>query len=412
MRLLRTDIDKRLCVKLDKSIKADGVKGIMKFGEDNDYPQIIERLIGGSITATCAKNIYASFLTGLGFENQTINEIVIGKDIRGKKITILSLLKQVAQSIAYNNGVYLLCNENLDRKIGDVKIIPFKYCRFSKPDDMGFSAKIGVYENWDKESGVKFEDKKIKWYHTFNLEEKVFTAQVAEALNGEELTQESIKKFKGQIYFEFLDNTYLYPLSPIDEIYLDCDTENQISIFKNNTTRNGMLKKTVLRVAEPKNKEDQEELEKNITKFLGTDGPSTLILTDEVDPATGEIKKVGAFAIDTIESNIDDKIFEGWQKELINNIRKAFKNLPAILIDYEESKLGTTSGEAIIQATNFYNAMTSSDRSTVSAIFKEIFTNSMNNLLSSNQNWNIKPLSLYGTNTDLVAANSDQKNIG
>ncbi len=397
MRLVKHEIDKRLTVKLDKSIKADGVRGVMKFGEQNDYPQIIERLAGGSITAKCAISIYSKFLVGAGFESD-INNLVIGKDVRGKKITMLSLLKQVAQSMAMNNGVYLLCSENLERKIGDVKIVPFKYCRFSKQDDKGYSAKIGIYQNWEKEKGEKFEDKKIKWYHTFNLEETAFAAQV---------TEETIEQFKGQIYFQFLDNTYLYPLSPIDEVYLDCDTEQQIAIFKNNTTRNGMLKKTVLRVSEPKNTEDQIELEKNIGNFLGANGPSTLVLTDEVDPTTGEMKKVGAFAIDTIESNIDDKMFEGWQKELSNNIRKAFKGLPAILIDYEESKLGTTSGEAIIQATNFFNAMTSDDRSTISEIFKEIFSNSANETLAKNINWNIKPINLYGTNTKLGATNSD-----
>jgi hypothetical protein len=409
MRLIKTDIDKRLTVKLDKSIKADGVNGIMKFGENNDYPQIIERLIGGSITATCAKNVYANFLTGNGFENEAINSVVIGKDVRGKKITMLSLLKQVTQSIAANNGVYLLCSENLDRKIGEVKIVPFKFCRFSKPDTRGYSAKIGVYENWDKERGEKFDDKKIKWYNIFNLEEAAFRTQVAEVLNGAELTEETFKKFKGQVYFEFLDNTYLYPLSLIDEVYFDCDTEQQIAIYKNNITRNGMMKKTVMRVAEPNNEDDKDDLETEIKSWQGTDGPSVLVLTDEIDTQTNEIKKTGAFAVDTIESNVEDNLFEGWQKDLINNIRKAFKNLPAILIDYEESKLGTTSGEAIIQATNFYNAMTSGDRMTISGIFKEIFSNSANEILANNTNWNIISLKLYdnGTNTQLGAANSN-----
>ncbi len=404
MRLLKTDIDKRLTVKLDKSIKADGVKGIMKFGEQNDYPQIIERIAGGSITAKCAINVYSKFLVGAGFENQAINEIIIGKDVRGKKITMLSLLKQVAQSIALNNGVYLLCSENIERKIGDIKIIPFKNCRFSKQDSLGYSAYIGVYDNWDKEG--KFEEKQIKWYYPFNLEEKAFQEQIKKEV-GEEITPETVKKFKGQVYFEFFDNTYLYPLSPIDPVYLDCDTEHQVAIFKNNMTRNGMLKKTVMRVATPKNEEDRKDLEKAIQSWQGADGDSTIVLEDEIDPTTGEIKKTGAFALDSIESNVEDKMFEGWQKELSNNIRKAFKDLPAILIDYEESKLGTTSGEAIIQATNFYNAMTMDDRSTISGIFKEIFVNSNNPDLANNQNWNIKKISLYGTDPKLGTTNSN-----
>jgi hypothetical protein len=69
--------------------------------------------------------------------------------------------------------------------------------------------------------------------------------------------------------------------------------------------------------------------------------------------------------------------------------------IPAILIDYEESKLGTTSGEAIIQATNFYNAMTQDDRSKISDMFKELFENSAILGMAGNTNWKIKPLTLY-----------------
>jgi hypothetical protein len=71
------------------------------------------------------------------------------------------------------------------------------------------------------------------------------------------------------------------------------------------------------------------------------------------------------------------------------------KALPAILIDYEESKLGTTSGEAIIQATNFYNAVTKDDRAAISEMFKELLTNFDNQQLQSNTDWVIKPIILY-----------------
>ena len=43
------------------------------------------------------------------------------------------------------------------------------------------------------------------------------------------------------------------------------------------------------------------------------------------------------------------------------------------MIEYENSKLGSTSGEAIIQAVNFYNAMTKSDRKGIEQAFKEIY---------------------------------------
>ena len=81
MRLLNIEIDDRVKVKLDKSIKVDDLNGIMKFGENNDYPYIIEKLINGSITAKASANTYSKFLVGNGFAPE-INSIIIGKKER------------------------------------------------------------------------------------------------------------------------------------------------------------------------------------------------------------------------------------------------------------------------------------------------------------------------------------------
>jgi len=388
MRLLNREVDDRQETKLDKSIACKDSLGIMTFGKQNDYPYLIEKLINGSITAKASASIYAKFLTGNGF-NDIVNKVVIGYDERNKPVTVLGMLKKVAMSMAYHQGVFIHCNENLDRKIVNLSLVPFKYCRFTKTDDSGYTAKIAVYDNWDKHK--RFEKEKAKEYNVFNLEETAFNSQIA-AIEGD--VDNKVKAFKGQIYFCFLDNQYLYPLSPFDACYLDCDTENQISIYKNNSARNGMLKKTVVTFVEPPTPEEQAELKAKVTSWLGTDSPSTLTVYGDVDE-NGDLNKSKNIAIDSIDSNIDSEAFGEWQKELANNIRKSMKALPAILIDYEESKLGTTSGEAIIQATNFYNAVTKDDRSTIAEMFEELLTNTNIPTLQNNTDWTIKPIQLY-----------------
>lgn len=397
MRLLKTDIEKRVRIKLDKTIRAADVSGIMLFGKNNDYPQIMERIVNSSITAKSVRDIYSKFLHGQGFENEQINDIIIGKDSRGKPITLNRMLSMVCDSIALNNGSYIHVNVNLDGYVVNARLVHFKYCRFAKIDDNGYTSKIAVYENWDKDPDYwkdkKYDKNDVKFYNIFNLEKEALISQIKKA--------KGIKKFKGQINFLFLDDQYLYPLSPFDSVYMDCDTEYQVSLFKNNTTRNGMTKKTIIRMQEPSNVDDEEDLRETVKKWQGVDGDNVLVLYDEIDEETGQIKTTGAFAADVLDSAIDDKLFEGWQKELTNNIRKAVKALPSVLIDYDESKLGTTSGEAIIQATNFYNSMTQDDRSSISGFFKEIFSKFDNEILSKNENWNIKPLDLYDKFTDI-----------
>lgn len=383
MRILKQEVDKRLDVNLNKSIKADGVNGVMNFGKNNDYPQVIERLVNGSVTSKSVAKIRAKFLTGQGF-NAKINSIVIGTDSKGKDITMLSMLRQVTQSASFNNGYYIHANESVGREVTDTKFIPFKDCRFAKIDDKGYTAKIGVYDNWSKDSDKKFKKEDIVWFNLFNLKEEPFNAQVKAAEK---------EGFKGQIYFEFLDNQFLYPLSPFDSVYMDSDTEFQIQLFKNRQIRNGFFDKIILRVADSNNEDDEKEFTEDVKNFIGPDGDTVLILTDEVDE-NGEVKKTGAFAVDKIESNVNDKLFENWEKGLANNIRKSGDNVPNLLIEIEDGIFSGQSGESIKQATNFYNAMTQDERALISKSFENIYSNSNNEELKNNTDWTIKPLNL------------------
>lgn len=413
-RITVEDLDKRAVIKLNKNIKAvdNGVHGLMIFGEKNDYPQMMELAINGSVTAKAAAGIYSKFLAGKGFKNQAVNNIVVGRDQRGKEITVRSLLRQVTDSCAWHNGFYIHCNRNYEGQTGTVHLKPFKDGRFAKPDDTGFSAKILFYDNWGKDKDIgKYDTKKASSYHIFSNDLKVIQAQINGVEDG---------KYKGQVYFQFLDNTYFYPLSPFDAAYMDVDTEQQVALFKNRTIRNGFFNKTIIR----KQKEYKEQevtsidgdqndprservhddtVSKDIVDFVGADGETVIVIEDDLDPDTGEFPK-NSFQVETIETKVDSKLFDSWEQGLKNNIRMSIRGIPAILIDYEQNQLGTTSGEAIIQATQFYNALTLDDRELISQSFADIFKNSNIPELANNQDWTIEPIKLIDNGTDNTSA--------
>lgn len=362
MRLLLSEIEKRVHITLDKTIKDGGVNGVMNFGLKNDYPQTIERIKNSSISAKSVIGMKAKFLIGNGFV-EGIDNFIIGKDYKGKDYTLAMLTSQLADELATFNGCYLHRNIDLNFKTVNAKYIPFKWCRFAKPDDNGYIAKICVYENWEKDNEAinRFDKNRIRNYHIFNSDQSAITAQIGGDIN----------KYTGQVNYLFLDNQYLYPLSPIDCVYYDCDSESQISIYKNNQLRNGFLDKILIRVAPAGTEQEQQDFINNLKKQLGADGDTVTVLEDEIDPNTGQIKENGAFKIETISSNINDKLFANWETGIYNNIRKSNDALPAILIDYVESNLGTTSGEAVKQAVAFYNAMTRDKRKALSYFLKE-----------------------------------------
>jgi hypothetical protein len=397
-RLALKEVDKRVRIRLNKAIKADGANGVMLFGEQNDYPQLIERLVNGSVTAKAAANIYAKFLTGQGFTNETINKVVVGRDARGKDITMLSLLRQVADSCAIFNGFYIKRAVNNGNETVKCELVPFKYCRFAKPDDTGYSAKILVHDNWERDvDNGTFYVKDAVPFHIFSGTDSVTIAQMTSA------------SFNGQIYFQFVDNQFFYPLSPFDAAYLDIDTEAQIGLFKNRQIRDGFMNKIVFRVQPQATKTDangnpvedgENEMAESIRKFIGPDGESVLILEDDFDE-NGNIKEGGAFKIDKIETSVNDKLFENWEKNLANNIRKAATNIPRLLIEIEDGMFSGQSGEAIKQATNFYNALTRDTRELISQSFAELFKKTAIDQLKGVTDWSIKQLTLTEDGTTI-----------
>ena len=120
-------------------VKPHKVDEIMQYGADNNYPTRMERIIDASITARSAANMYARFLKGNGFEDESLNDVVVGKDEFNKVITARKLLSQIAVSISKFNGFYVRAQFNANYNTTSFQYVPFKYCRFSPVDDAAFN---------------------------------------------------------------------------------------------------------------------------------------------------------------------------------------------------------------------------------------------------------------------------------
>ena len=400
MKLAKSEVGERVIIKVNRNIKQDGVNGLMLFGDNNDYPQLIENIILSSVTAKAVVGIYAKFLAGKGFTEE-MNKQVVGYNQFGAEITLFDLLYDVCLDLAKFHGSYIHANLNLDFEVGNTKRLPFKYGRIAKTDDNGYAAKIGFYNNWDKNPSLKYKKTKINYYNVFSEKREVFNAQIAD-LNGD------ISQYGGQVYPIFLDETYIYPLSPLDSVYLDADSESQLALTRNRELRNGMSKKTIFRI-KPGQLEQKDEngdykigidpaLVEEIQSMMGPDGATVLVIQD--DPAIeGDLGKNRNLIAEQLDSNIESDLFNGWETTLGNNIRKAANALPRVLIEFEQGTIGPASGESIKQAVSFYNSITSQQRTKISSSFKAIFARSANQVLKNATDWKINELTLgdYGT---------------
>lgn len=340
-----------------REAKLDKVLGIHYNGEDNLYPDYIEGLISNSVTALECADLMTSFLVGRGFDNANNTIVDPANDT-----TLLEFLGDVAESVAKHRGAFIHVNYDEDYKAKSYKVLPYTDCRVGKTDDNDYSGKIHVCSDWSKDK----EAKKASKIDVYNSKEVVIKEQV-KAAGG-------FSKYKGQILF-YNTSKLIYPISRIHAVNEDCESEKRASMYKGVSLRKGFFGKTLV-VTKPLvdtdyDKENQDdvaeykkqldartEFRKTIQKFIGAenvDGVMHMELDFQEDVNDEILFK-------NIDSNIDDKLFAFTEKSVRDNIRIAFKNIPAPLIASQDGKMFNSSGEAIRAMRIFYQEQTEKER--------------------------------------------------
>ena len=359
MRISSNALDERLYTQKNRYFNDSKNRGIINYGEGNDYPDCFERLILSSQTATACWRIMSSFIAGEGFVDPEIGKTIVGYD-RGNKITLDRLKYMIASSLAMYNGVYIHANKNIYNEVSDVSVLPFKNCRLSVPDDFGYSGKTAVCQNWSK----LYNKNKVKWYNDFSLNDVVTEKEIQNA--------GGINEWTGQIYHFFHDNHFAYPLSIFDPVEFEMNTEQLVQVYKNREIANGFNSKTVIYVPRANSDDEFRQMQDDIHSFMGPDGAKELIVECDYDQDANLI--TNGYKFEALKSNIDADMFsETYQKSLTNNIRKAANGMPAVLIDYSNEGLGQVSGESLKSAYSYYNAMTADYRENVRDILSTLF---------------------------------------
>jgi len=361
------DIYKRL-VQFDKKI------GIIRNGEDNAYSERIERFINNSVTAKTASNIMASFLVGRGF-GDVENDLVVNQK---KGTTLLSFTNKLAKSITKNRGAFIHINYNLNYKIDSFDLLPFSHCRLGKKDDDKYNGKIGVS---DKFTEKNIKDSDVVFIDVYNERESVIKAQINKCKGDTEV--EKLKHYKGQILFINLDDEYTYPLSTIDAVQNDCDSEAQASIFKNRSLRKGFFGKTLV-LTDPLigglndyetpelyaiAKSEREDFKDTIKDFIGAENVGGALHVEKEFNDAQKLEDV--FKVIQIDSNINDKIFEYTENSTFKNILMAFNNIPTGLVRSDNS-LFAQSGESIKAMQLSYQNNTIMERNEIEQIVQKL----------------------------------------
>ena len=146
--------------------------------------------------------------------------------------------------------------------------------------------------------------------------------------------------------------------------------------------------------------EEQDAAKAILKKFESGDHESSILMLEAEFNADGTMVEGSSVKFDKLEQNINNDLFSTYEKTVSNNIRKAFLNIPSILIEQQEGALFGSSGTFLSGSFDVYNAETRHIRSSVSAWLKDLFTNSTDEKLN-NVDFEIKELTYNNATTDV-----------
>jgi hypothetical protein len=328
---------------------------------DNAYPERMDRLINNSVTAKSAAAIMVQYLIGKGYGTDN-DSLIVNKD---KNLKLIDFADDVADDLVKQRGVFIHVNWNALYQIANFSVMPFEWCRIGRTDSNEYAGKIAICKEW-----LKPKRSDIQLIDVFNPRKKVIDAQVEKAGGWE--------NYKGQVLYVNMDTKLLYPLSRIDAVADDCDSEAQAAIYKNRLLRKGFFGNTLVVTRplvgeglEPGSKafmeaeSERERFQQAIKNSLGAQNTGG-VLCLEMDFA-GE-KLEDALLVKQIESKIDDKLFNYTETSVRENILVAFNNLPAGLVKTNETSLFGNSGEAIREMKRSYWENTTKERGLLTAI--------------------------------------------
>ena len=298
---------------------------ITTYGEDNLYPQHLQRITRASGTATLCLNRYQKFVEGWGF-----NELFAQLQINDEEETADTLLHDIAGDLCEFGGFALHVNYNLLGEVSSVHHIPFEHCRLEEPDDVGNVAHIKVCDDWSgtkKHKGQRVTiDDNIESFPVFNPDPEVVFREI-ENVGG-------IENFHGQVLWCSMDGRQTYPTPIYDAAVTEISTDEGLGNVKYRSVRNNFLvpcmliaKKGVPYMSKSgREVEPQIISEDDLKAFQGDENTSKIMLVeledDEEEPRIVEFpvknlsKEFEATGDDTVE-----RIYAQFHQELFHAIR-------------------------------------------------------------------------------------------
>ena len=271
-------------------------------------------------------------------------------------LTIDELLRWLSKDYATHNGMAMHVNYNANYKIADVRYIPFRDCRLISPDSETHQGKIAVYDDWGRRTRRNIKTESIQYFDKFNPDPLKIEKQVEDSGGWE--------NYKGQLlWFSNLGKDY--PLTPFDSVSEDIETDSRIKSHKRKKAATGFnLDYIFVHKGKFENDHEREKFLDVLEDQQGDTGSGMMLCEAERDEQIPQLIK-----IDKIDAKGD--FYFNNETSVQDNIRKRFGFLPPLVGGAIQ---GMGISQAITEASNFMNGMTSRERTKIEEIFSRVFS--------------------------------------
>lgn len=330
--------------------------GIQTYGEQNNFPQIVSKIVGASCTGKSCLKVYNDFVYGAGFNDAALQKLAVNR--KGQRLG--EVLRLAAADLTKFNGFALHFNYNASGRIVELHHMPFEHVRFEKLDpDTGSFRRVAEYDDWGREfEGVKrFRKENIVFYDLFDPDPVIVEAQALAAGGWD--------RYRGQVFYYSGDGELVYPAPIYEPELTDMRTEEGLAnVTGRNATNNFFPAGAIVDVCnEDQSTEEEEETKKTFLKFQG-DYNATNIVYLQVR-SKDEVPQFIPFSGENY-----DKAFSVTQQVVPDNIGRVFNQPPILRAQDVGANFGA---DLMVNAYNYYNAKTSGERQTLEEVFAKVF---------------------------------------
>ena len=330
--------------------KEDVALGVMRWGEENFYPQTLKNIVEQSPSAKPAVDRVAKFYKGGSFEGEDII-------VNSYGLTLRNIVDKCAEDLAFFDAFAIQTNFNVLGQPNDMNPMRIESLRFNQFDELSYASKIGYHRNFGQNDKVEMNvvehatNSNIKFINVWNPK---FAKEQFDVL------ENGLNDYNGQILYYSGAGPSSYPIPPLQSVinFVLSDVENSILVRKETST--GFVSSYILKSTLDYDDANLIAMENSIAQMQGARG-------------AGKIMTISGLSEEEMKSTLLEEIGAGNSTAVIDSATKTFDLdkkvitgvylIPPVLSGIEVSTGFST--EALVDAYNVFNAITKQGRQTI-----------------------------------------------